>query len=86
MTFLYIFNSIGETRGIGGIFFDDLDKEPQSDCYNFVEVSFKTEKIDTIKKKQKIQVDEIHVHVFCTKCSIHTLCMYIFACINIYLA
>ncbi|XP_052711620.1 oxygen-dependent coproporphyrinogen-III oxidase-like [Crassostrea angulata] len=27
----------GETRGIGGIFFDDLDKEPQSDCYDFVE-------------------------------------------------
>lgn len=25
--FWYIFNLIGEIRGIGGIFFDDLDKE-----------------------------------------------------------
>ncbi|XP_061195911.1 oxygen-dependent coproporphyrinogen-III oxidase-like [Saccostrea echinata] len=27
----------GETRGIGGIFFDDLDNEPQSDMYEFVQ-------------------------------------------------
>lgn len=83
MTFWYIFNSIGETRGIGGIFFDDLDKEPQSDCYNFVEVNFKTQKIDTVKKTPRNT--GWWNHVFCTKCCIHTLCMYIFACINIYL-
>lgn len=78
MTFWYIFNSIGETRGIGGIFFDDLDKEPQSDCYNFVQVSFKTEKIDTVKKNKKYRLMKfMYMYFVWNAAYTHSACIFL---------
>lgn len=31
--------AIGERRGVGGIFFDDVDEPSQDKCFNFVKVS-----------------------------------------------
>ena len=32
-----LLSSVGERRGIGGIFFDDLDTSSQQETFNFVE-------------------------------------------------
>ena len=45
--FPYIVSPLGERRGVGGIFFDDVDEPSADKCFDFLTVSL-TEMFDIV--------------------------------------